>query len=407
MIDRDRLWNDHMAMAEVGPTPGGGSCRLALTDEDKAGRDLFRSWCEAAGLGVRIDACGNIFARRPGTDADAAPVMTGSHLDTQPLGGRFDGIYGVLAGLEVMRALDDAGIRTRRPLEVVVWTDEEGVRFGGGCMASGVFAGVHPPERFLGGATPDGVTVAEELERIGYAGPEPCGGRPVHAFFEAHIEQGPVLEAEGRTVGVVLAGQGQRLFEVEVTGEEGHAGTLPMDRRKDAFVGAARMAVALNDLAFRHRPVPVITTGRVFVKPNSRNTIPGGTRFSSDCRHPEEATLEALEADMRTAMEGIAADAGLGLDIRRVSRREPVVMDPGCVATIREAAERLAIPHMDIYSGAGHDAFNLLKIAPTGMIFVPCEKGISHNETENAKPDDLAAGAAVLLEAMVAYGERV
>ncbi len=407
MINQDRLWNDHMAMARIGATAGGGSCRIALTDDDKAGRDLFVSWCEAAGLAVRVDRCGNIFARRAGVDADAAPVLTGSHLDTQPLGGRFDGVYGVLAGLEVMRALDEAGIATRRPVEVVVWTDEEGVRFGGGCMASGVFAGLYAEEDFLAYTADDGTTVAEELRRIGYAGTEACGGTPVHAFFEAHIEQGPILEAEGNIIGVVLAGQGKRLMEVSVQGEEGHAGTLPMDLRHDAFVGAARMAVALNELAFRYDPVPVITTGHVRVTPNSRNTIPGGTVFSIDCRHPDAATLVALETDMRQTMEAIAADAGLGLEITTITSRDPVVMDQGCISAIRNAAARRGIPHQYIYSGAGHDAFCLLEMTPTGMIFVPCEKGISHNELENAKPEDLAAGAAVLLDAMVEYAERV
>jgi len=407
MINQDRLWNDHMAMAEIGATAAGGSCRIALTDDDKAGRDLFVSWCEAAGLAVRVDTCGNIFARRAGSDADAPPVITGSHLDTQPLGGRFDGIYGVLAGLEVLRALDDAGIRTRHPLEVAVWTDEEGVRFGGGCMASGVFAGMYEEADFLACTDTDGATVADELKRIGYAGTVPCGDMEVRAFFEAHIEQGPILEAEGKTVGVVLAGQGKRLIEVSVTGEEGHAGTLPMELRHDAFVGAARMVVALNELAFRFDPVPVITTGHVRVKPNSRNTIPGGTLFSIDCRHPAAETLVTLETEMRRTMEEIAAEAGLGVDIDTVTSRDPVVMDPGCINAIRDGAERLGIPHQDIYSGAGHDAFSILEMTPTGMIFVPCEKGISHNEAENAKPEDLAAGAAVLAEAMVAYGEKI
>ncbi|MEE9586586.1 MAG: hydantoinase/carbamoylase family amidase, partial [Hyphomicrobiaceae bacterium] len=269
--DRDRLWASLMEMGRIGATAGGGVGRIALTDLDRQARDLFVHWCEEAGCTVRIDRMGNIFARRPGSDATLAPVMTGSHLDTQPLGGKFDGIYGVLAGLEAVRAMNDAGVTTRAPIDVVVWTDEEGVRFSG-MLASGVFSGVYTLEEALARTDPDGVTMAAALEAIGYAGSEPVGGNPPRAFFEAHIEQGPILETEGKTVGVVMGAQGQRCFQVTVTGEEGHAGTLPMTLRRDALLGAARMVGAVNTIAFEHEPHPVITVGSFNPRPNSPNT---------------------------------------------------------------------------------------------------------------------------------------
>ncbi|HEX9702065.1 MAG TPA: Zn-dependent hydrolase [Rhodospirillales bacterium] len=402
-IDGDRLWRDLMAMAKIGATPGGGSRRIALTEADKQGRDLFVSWARAAGLQVRVDAIGNIFARRPGTDAKAPPVLAGSHLDTQPLGGRFDGVYGVLAALEVLRALDDHSVKTRAPLDAVVWTDEEGCRFAAGMVASGVFAGKVKLDDALRTADPDGVTMGQALATIGYAGPEPVGGYPVAAYFEAHIEQGPILEAEGRTIGVVLGAQSRRYFRVAVAGEEGHAGTLPMERRKDALLGAARMVAALNDVAFRFEPRPVITVGDLRVRPNSRNTVPGGCVFIIDSRHPDDAMLDRIEAAMRRACEEIASASGLGIAIEELSRSPASRFDERCVATVRQAAARLGHPHRDMHSGAGHDACNLAFKAPTGMIFVPCERGVSHNETENAKPRDLAAGADVLLQAMVEW----
>lgn len=402
-IDGDRLWASLMEIAKIGPTPNGGSGRVALTDLDREGRDLFRRWCDEAGLEVRVDVCGDIVARRPGRNADAPIVVTGSHLDTQPLGGRFDGVYGVLAGLEVMRTLNDHGIETDAGLELIDWTDEEGVRFGGGCLASAVFAGRLTQADVLARRDPDGKSFGDELKRIGYAGDTPCGGYPVAAYFEAHIEQGPVLESEGRQVGVVLGGQGQRCFMVTVTGEEGHAGTLPMAERKDAFVGAARMTMALNALATDHaaEPKPVLTTGFVRVTPNSRNTIPGHVVFSIDCRHPEAATLEALEAAIRDTVTAIAAESGLGVDVEKTADSPPVTFDAGCVDAVRQAAETLGISYRKMFSGASHDAFNMARAFPAGMIFVPCERGISHNEAENATPEDLAAGCDVLLRAML------
>ncbi len=394
-----------MDMARIGATPGGGVGRLALTELDREARDLFVRWCRETGCAIRIDRMGNIFARRPGSENERAPVMTGSHLDTQPLGGKFDGIYGVLAGLEVVRTLNDADVHTGAPIDIVNWTDEEGVRFGSGTLASAVFSGLCPLNDALARTDLDGNTFGAELERIGYAGAEPVGGYPVAAFFEAHIEQGPILEAEGKTVGVVLGAQGQRCFKVTVTGEEGHAGTLPMERRRDALVGAARMIDALNAIAFRHEPHPVITVGALKVRPNSRNTIPGQVVFSIDSRHPDNALLAAIATEMQQGCRRIAGDMQLDLDFEQISERATNVFDDRCVASIRDAAERLGITHRDIYSGAGHDACNLTHYAPTGMIFVPCENGISHNEKENARAEDLVAGCDVLLHVMLEHAE--
>jgi N-carbamoyl-L-amino-acid hydrolase len=398
--DKNRLWASLMELARIGATPGGGVGRIALTELDKQARDLFVTWCEASGCTVRVDRMGNIFARRPGSDAALAPVMTGSHLDTQPLGGKFDGIYGVLAGLEAVRAMNDAGVSTRAPIDVVVWTDEEGVRFSG-MLASGVYSGVYALEDALARTDANGVTMAAALEAIGYAGTEPPGGNPPQAFFEAHIEQGPILEAENKTVGVVLGAQGQRCFHVTVTGEEGHAGTLPMRLRRDALLGAARMVDAVNAIAFKHEPHPVITVGSISVRPNSPNTIPGQTQFSIDSRHPDNTVLATVEQQMRDACVDIAAQSSLDIVFELVSERTSVSFDESCIRTIREAAERLSISSRDIYSGAGHDACNLALAAPTGMIFVPCERGISHNELENARPEDLADGCSVLIHALL------
>lgn len=400
-VDQQRLWDSHMEMAKIGATANGGVGRISLTDLDRESRDLFVAWCRDAGLAVRVDQVGNIIARRAGVDDARPPIMTGSHLDTQPLGGRFDGSYGVLAGLEVVRALNDAGVDTLAPIEIVNWTDEEGVRFGAGTIGSRAFSGRYGLDEALGKTDADGVTVGAALARIGYAGDEPVGGYPVAAFFEVHIEQGPILEKAALPVGVVLGAQGQRLFQVTVDGDEGHAGTLPMDQRRDALLGAARMIDAVNRVAFRYEPTPVITVGNIRVRPNSRNTISGQTVFSIDSRYPDDDALAEIAGAMRDACEGVAKAAGLGLDFQEISARGTVAFDEGVIETIRDAAERLQIFNLDLFSGAGHDACNMAGIVPSGMIFVPCEAGISHSEKENARAPDLAAGCNVLLHAML------
>jgi N-carbamoyl-L-amino-acid hydrolase len=400
-VDGGRLWDSLMAMAEIGPGAAGGSRRLALTDEDLAGRELFIGWAKAAGCAVSIDRMGNIFARRAGRRADLPPVMTGSHLDTQPTGGRFDGVYGVLAGLEVVRTLNDRGIETEAPIEVVVWTNEEGSRFPPPMVGSGVFAGVFDLDYGLGRTTPDGVTLGAELARIGHAGDVACGGRAIGAYFEAHIEQGPILEAEGKVIGVVTAAQGQRWYEVTVTGQEAHAGPTPMPRRRDALVASARMIDLVNRIGHVHAPHACATVGYVEVGPNSRNTIPGRVFFSVDFRNPDDAVLTVMDEELRAGCLDIARAAGVGVEITEFWYFPPTPFDKDCVDAVRSATARVGHPSMEIVSGAGHDAVYIARVAPTAMIFVPCEGGISHNEIENAKPSDLEAGCNILLQAML------
>jgi N-carbamoyl-L-amino-acid hydrolase len=401
-IDGERLWRSLMEMAKIGATEKGGVCRLALTDLDRAGRRLFIRWAEEAGCTIKIDRMGNIFARRTGRDPSASPVMTGSHLDTQPTGGKFDGVYGVLAGLEVVRSLNDLGYETEAPIEIVVWTNEEGSRFSPAMVGSGVYAGVFDLDYGLN--RPDnftGVTMGAELERIGFAGPEPCGAGKARAYFEAHIEQGPILEAEGKPIGIVTGAQGQRWYEVTVTGQEAHAGPTPMKRRRDALVAAARMIDAVNRIGHAHAPNACATVGFVQVHPNSRNTIPGRVFFTIDFRHPKDETLTVMDKELREECRMIAARAHVEVEVKEFWYFAPTPFDPACIGAVRDAAGALGYPAMDIISGAGHDAVYMAKVAPTGMIFVPCRDGISHNEIEDADPRDLEKGCAVLLQAIL------
>ncbi|WP_299615042.1 Zn-dependent hydrolase [Pelagibius sp.] len=400
-VDQDRLWDSLMEMAKIGPGVAGGNCRLALTDFDREGRDLFVRWCQEAGCSITVDKMGNIFARRPGTDPSLAPVTTGSHLDTQPTGGKFDGVFGVLAGLEVIRTLNDHAIETTAPIEVSVWTNEEGSRFAPAMISSGVFAGVFDLDYGHSRSDVDGKTIGEELDRIGYLGDQTPGEHPIRAFFEAHIEQGPILEAEEKTIGVVTGAQGQRWFEVTLTGSESHAGTTPMNRRKDALVAASRLVTAINEIALAHPPHAVTTVGMMQVSPNSRNTIPGSVFLTVDLRHPDDETLSKMEAELREACAAICDPAGITAEIEDIWYSPPIAFNPDCVAAVRKAADVAGFGNMDIISGAGHDACYISRVAPTAMIFVPCEDGISHNESESATPGDLAAGCNVLLHAML------
>jgi N-carbamoyl-L-amino-acid hydrolase len=400
-INADRLWASLMELARIGATPKGGVCRLALSDLDRQARDLFVHWCKEAGCAVSVDRMGNIFARRAGRNNALPPVMTGSHIDSQPTGGRFDGAYGVLAGLEVIRTLNDFAYETEAPIEVAVWTNEEGSRFPPPMIGSGVFAGVFALDDGLGRADLDGKTIGGELKRIGYDGPQAVGGRPVGAYFEAHIEQGPILEAEEKTIGVVTGAQGQRWYEVTVTGQEAHAGPTPMRRRKDALVGAARMIEAVNRIGLAHQPYACATVGFAQVSPNSRNVIPGKVFFTVDFRHPQDDVLTAMDKELRDACARIAEGAGLELDVKEFWYYPPTPFDRDCVAAVRDGTGRFGYAAMDIVSGAGHDAVYMARVAPTGMVFVPCKDGISHNEIEDAKPEDLAAGCNVLLHAML------
>jgi len=400
-VDRARLWRSLEAMAEVGGLPGGGCCRTALSEPDGRGRDLFVAWCREAGCEIGIDQVGNIHACRRGRSPDSPAVATGSHLDTQPHGGRFDGVYGVLAGLEVVRTLNDARIETDAPIDVIVWTNEEGARFTPPLTGSSAFIGKMSVPFIHSVETIHGTTVRADLEKIGYLGAELPGTRRLACFFEAHIEQGPILEDEGLTIGVVTRIQGIRFLRVDVTGEDGHAGTVPMDRRSDALVGAARMITALHDLALGSEPETRITVGHIEVAPNAASTIPGRVEFSVDLRHPDGDRLNALHVEIDRRLHAVADSMGLEVASRIVIDVAPVVFPKTLVETVRQATARLGYRHRDMLSGAGHDAMNLAKVVPTAMIFVPCKDGLSHTEAESAKPEDLAAGANVLLHALL------
>jgi N-carbamoyl-L-amino-acid hydrolase len=398
-INAARLWESLMELAKIGATPKGGVKRLTLTDEDRGARDLFCRWAREAGLSVEVDGIGNIFARRAGADPSRAPIAMGSHLDSQPSGGKFDGAYGVMAGLEVLRTLNDAGVRTRAPLEVVSWTNEEGSRFRPVMMGSGVFTGAFSLEHVRAQVDLEGKTVAAELERIGYAGsarPHRLGG-----YFEAHIEQGPVLENEGKTIGVVQGALGQRWYDVTITGQDAHAGPTPMELRKDALIAASRLVLEVNRIARQFSDYARGTVGFMLVKPNSRNVIPGEVRTAVDFRNAKLATLDAMCEALKRGCTAIEAECGVRIELQETVHFKPCAFDPALVGHVRAAAAALGHAHRDIVSGAGHDAVSIAGIAPAAMVFVPCAGGISHNEIESATPADLAAGCDVLLHAVL------
>jgi N-carbamoyl-L-amino-acid hydrolase len=400
-IDRNRLWDTLMEMAKIGPGIAGGNNRQTLTDDDKKGRDLFAQWCKAEGLSMSIDSCGNMFACRAGQDDSLPPVMMGSHLDTQPTGGKYDGVLGVLAGLEVVRTLNEMGIKTKHPIEVVNWTNEEGARFAPPMVASGVFAGAMSQVEAYALTDTEGKTFGEELERIGYKGDAPVGNRDIKAMFELHIEQGPILENEGLDVGVVAQGQGLRWVEFTLTGYECHTGTTPMPVRRNALIGAARAVELVNKVAFDFAPNAVATVGFMQVSPNSRNIVPGQVTLCVDMRNPSLDDLKDMETAIVEGIEEIAEEIGLDCVSEEVGGYDPVAFDTDCVDAVRRAAERLGYSHRDMVSGAGHDACHIAKVAPTAMIFCPCVGGISHNEAEEITPEWAAAGADVLFHAVV------
>jgi beta-ureidopropionase / N-carbamoyl-L-amino-acid hydrolase len=400
-INGQRLWDSLMELARIGATPKGGVCRLALTELDRQGRDLVTGWGRAAGLTVTVDRIGNVFMRRPGRNNALPAVMAGSHIDTQPTGGKFDGNYGVLAALEVVRTLDDHGIRTEAPIEVAFWTNEEGSRFVPVMMGSGVFAGAFTLEHAYAQKDAQGLTVKDELARIGYIGDEVPGAHPIGAYFEAHIEQGPVLEDAGITIGVVQGVLGIRWFDCTVTGMEAHAGPTPMELRKDALQVATRLMQEVVASALRHAPHGRGTVGMVQVHPNSRNVIPGQVRFSIDLRNASDALVDAQAAQVKALAERLSAETGLPITIEPVSSYPAQQFDRECVQAVARAAERLGYSHMPAVSGAGHDAVYAARLAPAGMIFIPCKDGISHNEIEDAQPAHIEAGCNVLLQVML------
>ena len=402
-VNGQRLWNSLMQLAQLGATEKGGVCRIALTDLDRQGRDLFTRWAREAGCQMRVDAIGNIFARRAGRNNALPPITTGSHIDTQPTGGKFDGNYGVLAGLEVIRSLNDAGIATEAPVEVAVWTNEEGSRFVPVMMGSGVFAGAFTLEHALAQRDTEGVSVADALSAIGYAGavPASAAASPVGAYFEAHIEQGPVLEANERVIGVVEGALGQRWYDVVVQGMEAHAGPTPMELRKDALLAAAELVVEVNCIAHAHAPHGRGTVGWLDNYPNSRNVIPGRVKLSVDLRAADDVVLSAMDAALKEAVQRIAAGAKVQATVEQVVYFPPQPFTPTLVSAVREAAQAQGLSWMNVISGAGHDAVYLARVCPTAMIFVPCRDGISHNEIEDAQPEHLEAGCNVLLQAML------
>ncbi|MTI16113.1 Zn-dependent hydrolase [Rhodobacteraceae bacterium RKSG542] len=404
-INGDRLWDALMEMAKIGPGIRGGNNRQTLTDADKEGRELFTKWCEEAGMTMAIDSMGNMFARFEGTDPSLDPVMIGSHLDTQPTGGKYDGVLGVLAGLEVIRTLNDMGLKTKRSIEVVNWTNEEGTRFAPAMLASGVFAGVHTQDWAYSRTDAEGKTVGGELERIGYIGDEPCGKRKLHAMFELHIEQGPILERENVDIGVVTHGQGLNWLQVTLVGKESHTGSTPMPMRVNAGLGAARITNLVNDIALRYGPHAVGAVGHMDVYPNSRNIIPGKVVFTIDFRHPEKDVITAMEQALRFEGAKIAEEIGLSMDVECVGAFDPVKFDETCVSRVRDGAERFGYSHRNIVSGAGHDACWINRVAPTAMIMCPCVDGLSHNEDEDITPAWAEAGTNVLLHAVLETAE--
>ena len=406
-INSARLWDSLMDMARIGPGVAGGNNRQTLTDADGEGRHLFQRWCEAAGMTMGVDTMGNMFATRAGTDAKALPVYIGSHLDTQPTGGKYDGVLGVLSGLEVIRTMNDLGIRTKHPVVVTNWTNEEGARFAPAMLASGVFAGIHTEDYAKGRKDLDGKVFGEELARIGWVGDEKVGARKMHAMFEYHIEQGPILEAEGKEIGVVTHGQGLWWLEITLTGKDAHTGSTPMNMRVNAGLGMARITERVHQIAMAHQPNAVGAVGQVTVFPNSRNVIPGKVVFTVDIRSPEQAKLDAMRAEVERAAHAVARELGLGCAIEPVGHFDPVTFDPALVKRVRAAAEKLGYSHMDIVSGAGHDACWINRVAPTVMIMCPCVDGLSHNEAEEISPEWAAAGCDVLLHAVLEAAEVV
>ena len=397
-----------MELAEIGATPKGGVRRLALTDLDRQGRDRVVGWLKDAGTGIEIDGAGNVFAIRPGSNVAAPLVLTGSHIDTQPSGGKFDGNYGVLAGLEVLRTLNDAGVVTEHSVGVAIWTNEEGSRFVPVMGGSGAFAGVFTIEHLLQQRDVDGIAFGDALKGIGYFGDAPIGGRALQAYFEAHIEQGPILEREDKIIGVVTGALGQRWYDCIWSGQDAHAGPTPMEARHDALRGAAQLVEAVNAVALRHAPDGRATVGFMQVNPNSRNVIPGRVTMSVDMRHPDDDHLAIMDRELRAASAAIAGELRLECEVRQVDQFPASRFDTNCVDAVRAAARALGLSHREMVSGAGHDAIYIARVAPAAMIFVPCKDGISHNEIEDARPEHLEAGANVLLHAVLtrALGPR-
>ncbi|MHA1546626.1 MAG: Zn-dependent hydrolase [Alphaproteobacteria bacterium] len=406
-VNGERLWDSLKEMAKIGPGIAGGNNRQTLTDEDGVGRKLFQKWCEDAGLTMGVDQMGTMFMRREGTDPDALPVYVGSHLDTQPTGGKYDGVLGVLAGLEIIRTLNDLNIKTKHPIVVTNWTNEEGTRFAPAMLASGVFADMLKQDWAYAREDAEGKNFGDELTRIGWRGEEEVGARKMHAFFELHIEQGPILEIEGKDIGVVTHGQGLSWTQLTITGKASHTGSTPMPMRKNAGLGLARVLELVDEIAWSHKPDAVGAAGHIDVYPNSRNVIPGKVVFTVDLRSPQLAVIEDMEKRLAEGAKKICDEMGLGLEIEKVGGFDPVKFDDKCVSAVRNAAKNLGYSHRDIVSGAGHDACWINRVAPTAMVMCPCVDGLSHNEAEEISLEWAQAGADVLFHAVVETAEIV
>jgi N-carbamoyl-L-amino-acid hydrolase len=405
VIDGKRLWDSIMETAAFGSTPKGGIKRLTLSDDDRKVRDWFKHACEELDLKVSVDSCGNMFARRQGRNNDLLPIAMGSHLDTQPTGGKFDGVLGVLGALEAMRTLKEVGYETNAPVMIVNWTNEEGSRFAPALLASGVYAGVFTQDYAYAREDREGRKFGDELARIGYRGSEPVGAQKFQAMFELHIEQGPILEAESRMIGIVTGVQGMRWNEVTVKGQEAHTGATPMRLRRNALLGAARMIEAIHQVGMRHLP-GVASVGLIENRPNSRNVVPGEVFFTIDLRHPDETVLDKMERECQAALPEIASAEKLELDEKRIWKSEAVKFDSRLIECVRFGAEKSGFTTRDMASGAGHDAAYIARVAPTTMIFVPCLGGLSHNEEESTSFEECSAGAQVLLNAVLEYDRR-
>jgi N-carbamoyl-L-amino-acid hydrolase len=401
-INPQRLWDSLMETAQFGGTPKGGIKRLTVSDEDKRVRDWFKAECEKLGCSVQVDEVGNMFATRPGKNNGLAPIAMGSHLDTQPTGGKFDGVLGVLGPLEAMRTLVDMGYETNAPVMIVNWTNEEGSRFAPAMLCSGVYAGVFTPEFAYSREDRQGITLGDELSRIGYKGATKAGAIKFQAMFELHIEQGPILEAENKMIGVVTGVQGMRWYEVTVRGQESHTGATPMGLRKNALLGASRMIEAIHQVGMRHLP-GVASVGLIENRPNSRNVVPGEVFFTVDLRHPDETVLDKMEKEYQEALPKIAAELKLELEEKRIWISPAVKFAPPLIDCVREGAKQAGYTMREMASGAGHDAAYIARVAPTTMIFVPCLGGISHNEAESTTLEECGAGSQVLLNAVLAY----
>ncbi|MEM6478161.1 MAG: Zn-dependent hydrolase [Pseudomonadota bacterium] len=406
-IDPDRLWDSLMEMAEIGPGVAGGNNRQTLTDEDAEGRALFQTWCEAAGMTMGVDTMGNMFATRAGQDPDALPVYMGSHLDTQPTGGKYDGVLGVLGGLEAIRTMNDMGVKTKHPIVLTNWTNEEGTRFAPAMLASGVFAGKHSQDWAYDRLDADGKRFGDELKRIGWVGDEEVGARKMHAFFELHIEQGPILEAEGKDIGVVTHGQGLRWIECTITGKESHTGSTPMSMRKNAGRGLALVTELVHEIAMKNQPNAVGAIGHIDVYPNSRNIIPGKVVFTVDMRTHLLDKLEGMVAEFMDRAPKLCEEIETAFSCEIVGQFNPPAFDESCVSAVRDAAQSMGYAHMDIVSGAGHDACWMNDLAPTAMIMCPCVDGLSHNEAEEISKEWAQAGTDVLLHAVLETAEIV